>query len=572
MIHTQVQCHATSLQSETNACLLRQLRRPHSSVCMGHAAAANYLKPAAASHHPAAQTALQPRQPSPQLPQPASELATRAASPSSGPSSGLCSTAARGSSSGGQHGAAGAMAARHNRLRPLLALLALSLTASAAAWKQGRCVKGQGRQACCRTAACPPSRRSPPRRLGRPALTQRPSLSPLCPAGPATTAPTGAGSVQLHFARVWMSVQHQTHAAVAAPIMRHPPAFPPPPLPARSWSIHKGNCGFGELPHRAACHKISRPCCRMAHTVVLYLLPCRHLRASPAPPCATAGYISQDQPAGWDVAALSDQFPNFSGSCGRCYEVKCDPRWIKDGRDGGGVGEVVEAALQKHVHERHGSCAANRWWEAPALCHCHSRPQRSSARSPPRPSQLRRLVRPHQRVLRRQRLAAAAHRGLVPLQLPHQLVRAGRRRVQVGAAGVCEALVGRTRCCGGKRAALAAVHMALPVQGSTCTMLPWAAATAAQHLPPSHHTAPPAVPLAGTATSGGAAAMWTTWVRLICWFNSGGLDDTMQGCGARAEQGVAPAEGATAGCGSWFAAPHLGTPLLLPCRHQHLGL
>ncbi|PRW60661.1 hypothetical protein C2E21_0949 [Chlorella sorokiniana] len=53
------------------------------------------------------------------------------------------------------------------------------------------------------------------------------------------------------------------------------------------WSIHKGNCGFG--------------------------------------------YISQDQPAGWDVAALSDQFPNFAGSCGRCYEVKCDSRWVKDG-------------------------------------------------------------------------------------------------------------------------------------------------------------------------------------------------------------------------------------------------
>ena len=33
---------------------------------------------------------------------------------------------------------------------------------------------------------------------------------------------------------------------------------------------------------------------------------------------------------GWDVVALSDRFPGFSGSCGRCYEVRCKAS-LKDG-------------------------------------------------------------------------------------------------------------------------------------------------------------------------------------------------------------------------------------------------
>lgn len=48
---------------------------------------------------------------------------------------------------------------------------------------------------------------------------------------------------------------------------------------------------------------------------------------APLPPLPPSPLYAQ----GWDVAALSDQFPNFPGSCGRCYEVKCDPRWVKDG-------------------------------------------------------------------------------------------------------------------------------------------------------------------------------------------------------------------------------------------------
>ncbi|KAI3429475.1 hypothetical protein D9Q98_005566 [Chlorella vulgaris] len=43
------------------------------------------------------------------------------------------------------------------------------------------------------------------------------------------------------------------------------------------------------------------------------------------------GCISEDQPAGWDVVALSDQFPGFAGSCGRCYEIRCNPATVKDG-------------------------------------------------------------------------------------------------------------------------------------------------------------------------------------------------------------------------------------------------
>lgn len=32
-----------------------------------------------------------------------------------------------------------------------------------------------------------------------------------------------------------------------------------------------------------------------------------------------------------DVAALADSASDFSGSCGRCYEVACAPAVIKDG-------------------------------------------------------------------------------------------------------------------------------------------------------------------------------------------------------------------------------------------------
>lgn len=35
------------------------------------------------------------------------------------------------------------------------------------------------------------------------------------------------------------------------------------------------------------------------------------------------GYIYPDIGTGWDVTALADAHPDHSGSCGRCYEVKC---------------------------------------------------------------------------------------------------------------------------------------------------------------------------------------------------------------------------------------------------------
>ncbi|PRW39389.1 formate nitrite transporter [Chlorella sorokiniana] len=40
------------------------------------------------------------------------------------------------------------------------------------------------------------------------------------------------------------------------------------------------------------------------------------------------GYQYKNQGTGWDVAAIADASPEFAGSCGRCYEVKCDPRSV----------------------------------------------------------------------------------------------------------------------------------------------------------------------------------------------------------------------------------------------------
>ncbi|KAL4422029.1 hypothetical protein ABPG77_005459 [Micractinium sp. CCAP 211/92] len=38
------------------------------------------------------------------------------------------------------------------------------------------------------------------------------------------------------------------------------------------------------------------------------------------------GYQYKNLGTGWDVAAIADASPEFAGSCGRCYEVRCDPR------------------------------------------------------------------------------------------------------------------------------------------------------------------------------------------------------------------------------------------------------
>lgn len=56
--------------------------------------------------------------------------------------------------------------------------------------------------------------------------------------------------------------------------------------PTDSWSIHKGACDYG--------------------------------------------YLYADDPLGWDVAAINDGNPLYQDSCGRCLEVRCDPRWISD--------------------------------------------------------------------------------------------------------------------------------------------------------------------------------------------------------------------------------------------------
>lgn len=53
------------------------------------------------------------------------------------------------------------------------------------------------------------------------------------------------------------------------------------------WSIHEGSCGYGYL-------------------------------------CPNVG-------TGWDVAALPDVHYEYSGSCGICYEVKCNPMTFHDG-------------------------------------------------------------------------------------------------------------------------------------------------------------------------------------------------------------------------------------------------
>lgn len=56
--------------------------------------------------------------------------------------------------------------------------------------------------------------------------------------------------------------------------------------PSDPWSIHKGACEFG--------------------------------------------YLYSTDPLGWDVAAMNDGNPLYEDSCGRCVEVKCDPRVIND--------------------------------------------------------------------------------------------------------------------------------------------------------------------------------------------------------------------------------------------------
>lgn len=46
------------------------------------------------------------------------------------------------------------------------------------------------------------------------------------------------------------------------------------------------------------------------------------------------GYLYGSDPLGWNVAAMNDGNPLYEDSCGKCVEVKCDPRWITDNYGG----------------------------------------------------------------------------------------------------------------------------------------------------------------------------------------------------------------------------------------------
>ena len=39
----------------------------------------------------------------------------------------------------------------------------------------------------------------------------------------------------------------------------------------------------------------------------------------------------QDEPLGWDVAAMTDVTNEYVDSCGLCYEVACSHEWTSDG-------------------------------------------------------------------------------------------------------------------------------------------------------------------------------------------------------------------------------------------------
>jgi hypothetical protein len=51
------------------------------------------------------------------------------------------------------------------------------------------------------------------------------------------------------------------------------------------------------------------------------------------------GTLDPNKGTGYDIAAISDQAPDYAGSCGRCYEVACRPSTIKVG----GLGHRVAA-------------------------------------------------------------------------------------------------------------------------------------------------------------------------------------------------------------------------------------
>jgi hypothetical protein len=54
------------------------------------------------------------------------------------------------------------------------------------------------------------------------------------------------------------------------------------------------------------------------------------------PAGCTHGYQWPDQGQGWDIAAMNDGNPEYRGSCGVCYEIKCDNSHVRDGYGEGG--------------------------------------------------------------------------------------------------------------------------------------------------------------------------------------------------------------------------------------------
>eukprot|EP01023_Acetabularia_acetabulum_P047057 TRINITY_DN4933_c0_g1_i7.p2 TRINITY_DN4933_c0_g1~~TRINITY_DN4933_c0_g1_i7.p2 ORF type:complete len:512 (+),score=93.05 TRINITY_DN4933_c0_g1_i7:72-1607(+) len=42
------------------------------------------------------------------------------------------------------------------------------------------------------------------------------------------------------------------------------------------------------------------------------------------------GYLCPEEGTGWDITALPDIHPEYAGSCGRCYEIKCRPSTFTD--------------------------------------------------------------------------------------------------------------------------------------------------------------------------------------------------------------------------------------------------
>ncbi|GLC46449.1 atexp4,atexpa4,athexp alpha 1.6,expa4 [Pleodorina starrii] len=70
------------------------------------------------------------------------------------------------------------------------------------------------------------------------------------------------------------------------------------------------------------------------------------------------GYLDYDRSTGWNIAAMSDMNWDFPDSCGRCFEVRCDPTWISDNYgesfDRTGVCRDTEASVVVQLAE-------NRW-------------------------------------------------------------------------------------------------------------------------------------------------------------------------------------------------------------------